>query len=177
LAIDHVGDPVTAERTAQKGRPQCEDLTDDGRSPVAVLPESARELITSGALAHCATVNADGTPQLSVVWVGIDEHEADELVMAHLGAWQKVKNLRRDPRMALSFQAGTRSPEGMQHTLVLHGRARITEGGAPELLQRLARTYVAPDAVFPPFDNPPPGYVVHLKVERVGGLGPWNPPR
>ena len=61
----------------------------------------------------------------------------------------------------------------MQHYLVVHGRARVTEGGAPELLQKLARTYIGPDAVFPPMPNPPPGCVMHITVERLGGLGPW----
>jgi PPOX class probable F420-dependent enzyme len=136
------------------------------------LPDSARQLIESGRLAHLATVNADGSPQLSVVWVGL---EGDELVSAHLGAWRKVANLRRDPRVVLSFEADTRSEVGMQHSLTVHGRARVTEGGAAELLQRLAHTYVGPAARFPPFDDPPPGYVVHIEVERIGGIGPWNP--
>ena len=61
----------------------------------------------------------------------------------------------------------------MQHYLVVHGRARVTGGGAPELLQQLARTYVGPDVVFPPMPNPPPGYVMHIAVERLGGIGPW----
>jgi len=98
-------------------------------------------------------VNPDGSPQLSVVWIGLD---GDELVMAHMGEWQKVKNLRRDPRIALSMEADTRNAVGMRHTLTVHGHARITEGGAAELLQRLAHTYVGPGVKFPPFDDPPP---------------------
>ena len=136
------------------------------------LPESARELIGSGRLAHVATVNPDGSPQLSVVWVGLD---GDEIVTAHLGAWRKVQNMRRDPRVALSIEADGRNAVGMQHSLTIHGRARITEGGAAELLQQLAYTYVGPEVVFPPFEDPPAGYVTHITVERIGGLGPWNP--
>jgi PPOX class probable F420-dependent enzyme len=142
---------------------------------MSVLPDSARELISSGRLAHCATINPDGSPQLSVVWVGLD---GDEVVMAHLGAWRKVNNLRRDPRVALSIETESRNDVGMQHSLTIHGHARITEGGAADLLQRLAETYVGPGVKFPPFDDPPPGYVVHISVDRVGGLGPWaaSPP-
>jgi PPOX class probable F420-dependent enzyme len=139
---------------------------------MALLPDSARVLIGSGRLAHCATVNPDGSPQLSVVWVGLD---GDEIVMAHMGAWQKVKNLQRDPRIALSMQADSSNAVGMQHSLTIHGHARITEGGAAELLQQLADTYVGPGVKFPPYDDPPPGYVVHITVDRIGGLGPWNP--
>ena len=47
-----------------------------------------------------------------------------------------------------------------------------TEGGAAELLQQLAYTYVGPGVKFPPYDNPPPGYIVQITVDRIGGLGP-----
>jgi PPOX class probable F420-dependent enzyme len=139
---------------------------------MTALPDSARELIGSGRLAHCATVNEDGSPQLSVVWVGLD---GDEIVTAHMGAWQKVKNLQRDPRVALSIEADSRNAVGMQHSLTIHGHARITEGGAAELLQQLAATYIGRGVKFPPYDDPPPGYIVHITVARVSGLGPWNP--
>ena len=136
------------------------------------LPPSAREPIESGRLAHCATVNDDGSPQLSVVWVGLD---GDEIISAHMGEWQKVKNLRRDPRIVVSIEGDTQNAVGMRHTLTVHGQARITEGGAADLLQRLADTYVGPGVKFPPGDDHPPGYIVHITVERIGGLGPWNP--
>src|SRR5271165_6653847 len=112
------------------------------------LPEAARELLGSARLAHLVTLNPDGSPQVTCVWIGLD---GDELVCAHLNpAQQKLKNIARDPRVTLSIEAPAANEVGMQHYLVLHGRARITEGGAPELLQQLARTYVGPDALFPP---------------------------
>ena len=49
----------------------------------------------------------------------------------------------------------------------------VTEGGAPELLQRLAQTYVGPGTVFPPFPDPPAGYVTRIMPTRVSGAGPW----
>jgi hypothetical protein len=52
------------------------------------------------------------------------------------------RNLRRDPRVSLSFEAPGRNEYGLDHYLVLHGRARVTAGGAPELLGRLAKTYL-----------------------------------
>jgi hypothetical protein len=54
-----------------------------------------------------------------------------------------------------------------------HGRARLEEGGAPELLQRLAHVYLGPDVKFRPMDDPPPGDVMRVAVERIGGVGPW----
>ena len=136
------------------------------------LNEAARQLIESGKLAHCATVNPDGSPQLSVMWVGVD---GDELVSAHMGAWQKVRNLRANPSVVLSFEGDTREANGMQHTLLIHGTARVTEGGAAQLLYELGKVYVGPDAEFRPSDDPNAGFVVHITVDKVGGFGPWNP--
>ena len=121
-------------------------------------------------LRNLVTLEPDGRPQVSIVWVGLD---GEELVAAHLPEHRKVRNIRRDPRVALSIEAGTRNEIGLNEYIVIHGSARITEGGAAELLQRLARVYLGPDVKFPPMDNPPPGYITHIAVERVGGVGPW----
>jgi hypothetical protein len=61
----------------------------------------------------------------------------------------------------------------LKEYLVVHGRARLVEGGAPELLQRLAYVYLGPDVKFPPMDDPPPGHVMRIAVDRIGGVGPW----
>ena len=137
-----------------------------------LLPESARELIESGALAHIVTLGADGSPQISCVWVGLDR---DEIVSGHLGERQKLANVRRDPRVALSLEGTHLHPPGLKEYLVVHGRARVEEGGAPELLQRLAHTYLGPEVKFPPMDAPPPGYTLRITVERIDGVGPWMP--
>ncbi len=137
---------------------------------MASLPESARAVLESAALAHLVTLNPDGSPQVTVIWVGLD---GDEIVAAHLPDHRKLRNIRRDSRVALSLEAGTISNAGLAEYLVIYGTARVTEGGAPELLQRLAHTYLGPDVRFPPMDNPPPGYVTRITVDRVGGVGPW----
>lgn len=135
------------------------------------LPQSARALVEAGHLAHLVTLNADGSAQVSIVWVGLD---GDELVSAHLSpTQQKLKNLRRDPRVVLSLESGTRNDHGLDEYLVVHGTARLVDGGAPELLQRLAHVYLGPDVKFPPMDDPPPGTVCRITVDRVGGVGPW----
>ena len=136
------------------------------------LPESARELLESDALAHVVTLNPDGSPQVTCVWIGLD---GDELVSGHLASTQrKLENVRRDPRVALSVEGTRLHPPGLKEYLVVHGRARITEGGAPELLQRLAHVYLGPDVKFPPMDDPPPGQVMRITAERIGGVGPWK---
>jgi PPOX class probable F420-dependent enzyme len=135
------------------------------------LPESARAVLESDALAHLVTVNRDGSPQVSVVWVGL---EGDEIVSGHLREQQKLRNVRRDPRVALTLETPRTNPMGLREYLIVHGRARVEEGGAPELLQRLAHTYLGPDVTFPPMPDPPPGYRLCIAVERVGGVGPWS---
>jgi PPOX class probable F420-dependent enzyme len=138
-----------------------------------VLPASARELIESGALGHLVTLNPDGSPQVTCVWIGL---EGDELVSGHLPTGlQKLRNVRRDPRVAVSFEGTRIHPPGLKEYLVVRGRARLEPGGAPELLQRLARVYLGPDVKFPPMDDPPPGQVMRITVERIGGVGPWAP--
>ncbi|HVF21091.1 MAG TPA: pyridoxamine 5'-phosphate oxidase family protein, partial [Mycobacteriales bacterium] len=78
-----------------------------------MLNDAARALIESGALAHMVTIDEDGAPQVAVVWVGID---GDELVAGHLdGNQRKLRNLRRDPRVAISFEADTDNGIGMRH--------------------------------------------------------------
>ena len=136
------------------------------------LSDAARRLIESGRLGHLVTINADGSPQVALVWVGCD---GDELVTAHLrGDQQKLKNVQRDPRVVLSFESDVRNPVGMHEYLVVHGVARVVEGGAPELLQRLAQVYVGPGTRFPPMADPPPGYVLRITPQRVGGMGAWS---
>jgi hypothetical protein len=60
--------------------------------------------------------------------------------------------------------------------LVVYGTARVTEGGAAEILQRLAHTYLGPDVIFPAMPDPPTGYVTRITAERIGGVGPWKQP-
>jgi PPOX class probable F420-dependent enzyme len=136
------------------------------------LHPAARALIEGGALGHLVTRNADGSPQVTIVWVGVD---GDELVTAHLGVdQQKLKNIRRDPHVVLSFEATSTNAVGMRDYLVIYGTARLTDGGAPELLQRLAQVYVGPGTRFPRLDNPPPGHLLRITPQRIRGQGPWT---
>jgi PPOX class probable F420-dependent enzyme len=137
---------------------------------MSVIPESARTVLESDALAHLVTLNPDGSPQVSIVWVGL---EGDDILSAHLREQQKLRNIRRDPRVTLSLETGVTNAMGLREYLVVHGRASIEEGGGPELLQRLAHTYLGPDVTFPPMPDPPPGFRLRITVERVGGIGPW----
>jgi PPOX class probable F420-dependent enzyme len=132
-------------------------------------------MIESGRLAHLVTLNSDGSAQVSCVWVGLD---GDEIVSGHLvPTQQKLRNVRRDPRVSLSIEGTEVQPPGLLQYLVVHGRARLTEGGAPELLQELAYRYLGPAVTFPSMPDPPPGVVMRIGVDRIGGVGPWSSPR
>ena len=136
-----------------------------------MIPEPVRAIIESGRVAHLATINSDGSPQMSCVWVGI---EGDDVVLGHLGGGQKVRNLRRDPRVTFTIETDHLNEIGLLEYLVVHGRARVTEGGAAALLQRLAHVYLGPDVKFPPMPDPPPGVIVRITPGRYGGVGPWT---
>jgi PPOX class probable F420-dependent enzyme len=134
------------------------------------IAQTVRDVIEKGPLAHLTTLNPNGSPQVTVVWVGI---EGDEFVMGHLAVHQKVKNIRRDPRVALSL-LGDKTTQGMREYVVIYGNARVTEGGAVPLLQRLAPLYLGPGAEYPPAPmRHIAGYVTRIKPARFSGIGPW----
>jgi PPOX class probable F420-dependent enzyme len=146
---------------------------------MARLPASAVALIESGAHGHLVTINTDGSPQMSMVWVGIED---DELCVASLTPRQKLRNVNRDPRVAIAFespdydQAGKRGSGGLRFYLAVRGTARVTAGGAPALLRKLAIVYLGPDVKFPRSDNPPEGWIMRITPESWHGYGPWTEP-
>jgi PPOX class probable F420-dependent enzyme len=140
--------------------------------PAIPLPEPARVLLESDAVASVVTIDEDGGPQVTAAWVGLD---GDEIVFATLPEQRKLRNMRRDPRVAIFIPSTVTNDWGLLEYLVVYGTARVTEGGAPEMLQHLAHTYLGPEAVFPAMPDPPPGWVTRISPERIGGVGPWNP--
>lgn len=135
------------------------------------LNDAARQLLESDAVATIATLGPDGAPHMSAAWVGLD---GDEIVFGTLDDQRKLRNVRRDPRVAITVQSEHINRWGLREYLVIDGIARVTEGGAAQLLQRLARTYIGPDAVFPGMPDPPPGFVTRITVLRISGVGPWR---
>ena len=135
------------------------------------LPPELRDLIESGPLAHLSTINADGSPQVSVIWVGLD---GDDLVSGHMSRYAKLRNIERDPRVVLSFDAPRAPGVFMNPYAVLRAHATVEpRDDTWDLLNRLTKVYVTPDTEFPAPRGP--GYTVRYSVERVGGVGPWAP--
>jgi PPOX class probable F420-dependent enzyme len=136
---------------------------------VSGLPPELRDLIASGPMAHLSTINADGSPQVTVIWIGLD---GDDLVSGHLARHAKLRNIERDPRVVLSFDAPRVPGVFMNEYAVVRARAVVQpRDDTWDLLNRLAKVYVSPDAEFPA--PKVPGYVVRYSAERIGGVGPW----
>jgi PPOX class probable F420-dependent enzyme len=129
------------------------------------LPRELQDLIASGPLAHLTTINADGSPQVSVIWIGLD---GDEVVSGHMSRYLKLRNIERDPRVVLSFDAPREPAVFLNPYAVLHDHAW-------DLLDRLTKVYMSPATEFPAPRGP--GYIVRYAIGRIGGVGPWVVPK
>jgi PPOX class probable F420-dependent enzyme len=133
------------------------------------LPAELRALIESGPLAHLTTINADGSPQVTVIWFGLD---GDQVVSAHMSHQLKHRNIERDPRVALSFEAPRVPGEFLSQYAVLKAKATVEPSDhAWDLLNRLAKVYLTPETTFPA--PPGPGYMIRYEIEKISGVGPW----
>jgi PPOX class probable F420-dependent enzyme len=138
------------------------------------LPDSAVQLIESGVHAHLATVNPDGSPQISMVWSAVED---GEICIASLTPRRKLENVRQNPAVSVLYESPERDTmQGLTFHLVVKGSARITEGGATAFLRRIGPRYLEPGVKFPRGDNPPEqGWIMRIAPERVLGYGPWAP--
>ena len=110
------------------------------------LSPAVRGVVEGRHLAHLVTVNPDGSPQVTVVW---SVSTATRSSPPTSGPGRRSRTSARSARSVVSIETGLPGPHGLDEYLVLHGTARVTEGGAPELLQRLAGTYIGPDGGSP----------------------------
>jgi PPOX class probable F420-dependent enzyme len=123
-------------------------------------------------IGHVVTLEEDGSADVTVAWFDVDED--GRLRFATLFDQRKLRNLRRDPRIVVSFERDRTTRLGMREYLVVEGEAVVTEGGAPALLAMLAQRYVGPGTRFPPMETPPPGFVTVVTPTRFRGVGPWD---
>ena len=132
------------------------------------LPQSVKKILQDKAYGHVVTFNAEGKPQLTMVWV---DGEGDEVLFNTADGRLKPKNLRRDPRVIISVQ----DHNDPQSYMVFHGRASVTESGADEHIDTLARRFLGVDKY--PFRRPgEKRLLVRVKVDRIGGYGPKMQP-
>jgi PPOX class probable F420-dependent enzyme len=143
---------------------------------MVAIPPTLRDLIDSGPLAHLVTLDPDGAPQVTIIWIALD---GDDIVSGHMNLSKKLRNVQRDPRVVYSLEAPRTPGVFLAEHAVLRGRAVVEEGGAHDLLTRLGKIYVSPEFQFPtpgqipgvPEDSK--GFILRTTVERITGVGPW----
>ena len=111
------------------------------------LTNEAKALIEGKNFAHVVTLMADGSPQVTPVWV---DHDGTYVRINTAEGRIKARNLRRDPRVALSIA----DSENQYHYVQIRGHVvELTKEGAWEHISSLARKYMGPDAAFPAADR------------------------
>jgi len=124
------------------------------------LPEPVRELVDGKNFATVATLDADGGPQTSVIWVGLDD---GDLVFSATEDRLKVRNLRRDPRASVSI---TDAENPYRHTQ-LRGTVTITPDPGKTLPKTLSHKYLGRD--YPPEGPEVERVIIRLRVDRIAG--------
>jgi PPOX class probable F420-dependent enzyme len=134
---------------------------------LTLLSAPAQALLGSDAVAHVWTSNADGTPQVSVVWVVV---QGDKIVFGCDAMSQKARNLRRDPSILLSIEDDVRNAQGFQRHLIVRGQATLDDRPNPALMDQIATKYTGL-ARHPLVLRT--ASVVSVSIERITGVGPW----
>lgn len=98
------------------------------------LPPAAREVVDGLSFATVATLEPNGSPQTSVVWI---TREHDTLVFSTVLGRRKADNMQRDPRVSVLVL----HPDNPYRYLEVRGRVSMTEQGGRELIDALARKY------------------------------------
>ena len=137
---------------------------------MTTIPAQAQAMLGSDAVAHVWTTNADGSPQVSVVWVIA---HGDEILFGTDARSEKAKNLARDDRIILSIEDVERNERGYQRHLVIRGRAQIEPGPDPDLMDRLARKYTSLRRHPLALRDSDSCVVIRVTVDRLSGVGPW----
>jgi PPOX class probable F420-dependent enzyme len=128
------------------------------------LNDAVRKLLDDPNPAVLATINPDGSPQTSVIWVGRD---GDELVISSAAGRRKDRNIRRDPRVSLSVYDQA-DPEQYAE---IRGTATVTEDAGRALAVRLAEEYEGPGAGQAFLDLPPEvvRVVIRITAQHIAG--------
>jgi PPOX class probable F420-dependent enzyme len=132
------------------------------------LPQSVKKLLQDKAYGHVVTYNDKGSAQLTMVWMDVD---GDDVLLNTSEGRRKSQNLRRDPRTIVSVQ----DRNDPQAHAVFYGKARVTEAGADEHIDKLAKRFLGADKY--PFRQPgEKRLIVRISVDRISGFGPKMKP-
>jgi len=109
---------------------------------MATIPDTHADLLRKPAFANLATLNADGSPQVTPVWVDFD---GKHVIVNTARGRVKAKNLAREPRVALAIA----DPENPYRYLGIQGRVvEMTEAGADAHIDKMANRYIGKDYPF-----------------------------
>ena len=125
------------------------------------LDEAARTLLDGRNFATVATLNPDGGPQASVVWILRD---GDTVLFSAIATRRKVRNLARDPRVSLTV-FDTANP---YQSVEIRGRAEVAEDPGKWLPKELSQKYLGEDP--PPEPDEVARVIVRVRPERVNGF-------
>jgi len=136
-------------------------MSDPFETYSGTIPESYRPILEKKSFAHLATLGPDGRPHNTPLWV---DHEGGEYVLLNtLRGRRKERNLRRDPDVAVSVL----DPDNPYRYLSVRGRATLTEEGAAEHIDELARQYLDVEE-YPHHDQEDaPRVVVRIPADHV----------
>jgi PPOX class probable F420-dependent enzyme len=132
---------------------------------MAAIPDDAKHLLEGKHFAHVATLNSDGSPQVSAVWIGID---GDQVTFNTAEGRVKTNNLHDDPRVAISVV----NQENPYENLIIQGNVvEMTQDGADEDIDALAKRYLDADSY--PFRQPgEKRVIVKIDPEKVNHTNP-----
>ena len=123
-----------------------------------VIPEKYVDLFSKKAFANLATVNPDGTPQVTPVWV---DYDGTHVLVNSARGRRKDKNMETNPAVAISIL----DPDNPYRYLEVRGRVtEITEDGADEHIDKMAKKYLGQDKY--PFRQPGEVRVI-FKIEPL----------
>jgi PPOX class probable F420-dependent enzyme len=132
------------------------------------LPAAIRTLLEDKAYGHVVSINSDGTPQVTMVWMDV---EGDQALFNTAEGRVKPRNLRRDPRVQVSVQHRSEP----QSYAVLHGRATVETRGADAHIDKLAKRFLGLEKY--PFRQPgEQRLIVRIAVDRITGFAPGMKP-
>jgi PPOX class probable F420-dependent enzyme len=128
------------------------------------MNDAVRQLLNDPNPAVLATVNPDGSPQTSVVWVARD---GDDLLISSASGRRKDRNIRRDPRISLTLY----DQQDPQLYAEIRGLAAVTEDADRKLAVQLAEFYEGPGAGAEYLELPPEVVRVVIRVtpQRIAG--------
>ena len=129
-----------------------------------IIPEAYQDLLQKKAFAHLATVMADGSPQVTPVWVDFD---GTYVRVNSAKGRVKDKNMRRTPRVALAIQ----DPDNPYRYLAIRGRVEeVTEVGADAHIDSLSKKYLEKDK-YPHQRESEVRVIYKIRPERVSSMG------